>query len=134
MKHFIPSLLLLASANVFAHGNEDIVPPKAVVEFSAKDGLRLAKTAIERLELKTTPVSTPGMARVPEGAIVHSLSDIGIYRLRDGLYKLVPIQTPLKTDSGMDIRSSEIKKGDQIVVHGVPLLRVTEMEAAGGEE
>ena len=66
--------------------------------------------------------------------VLYQSAKGGVYRLRDGWFKLVKIQIMSKGNEQAFIKSSELKSGDSIVVKGAALLRVSEMDAFGSEE
>ncbi len=111
------------------------VKKKAVPETSKTDGFRLSEKATRTISLVTKPIVSAPEFTIPVRALVHSLDLLGIYRLRNGWYKLVPIEVVRKKESELTVRSHEIKADtDRVVTNGIELLRATEMEAFGGGE
>lgn len=136
MKIFLFILLLTTLGINAAEANESISDSKkAIRNTSPTDGIQLSDKAIKTLELvmnAMTPVSE-GFS-VPSTAIVHSLDKFGVYRFRKGWFKFIEVKLSEESLGRSKIYSSELTRSDQIVTQGVALLRVTEMEAFGGEE
>ena len=107
---------------------------KAVTEYSTEKGMRLTETAIQTLELVKAPLAGTGSFTLPLSAVVYYEDNRGVFRFRDGWYKLVKIQIIKKMDKTMLISSSELLASDQVITQGVGLLRVAELEAQGGGE
>lgn len=108
-------------------------PKMAVVEANRKDGFRLAENAKKVIGVGLKPLG-PSPYKIPLSAIVYYGDRIGVYRLRDGWFKLVEIQKIAELNSETTISSSDLKTSDQIAVEGVALLRVSDMDAFGGEQ
>ena len=108
-------------------------PNMAVLEANLKDGFRLAEKAKKVIGLKTENLKSNPYS-VPANSLVYYGDKVGIYRLRDGWFKLIEIKVIGKNGSQSTISTNEFKEGDQIAVEGVALLRVSEMDAFGGEE
>jgi len=108
-------------------------PKMAVVEANLKDGFRLAEKAKKVIGLAVKLLGSSPY-KIPQSAIVYYGDRIGVYRLRDGWFKLVEIQKVLELNSETTISSSDLKTSDQIAVEGVALLRVSDMDAFGGEQ
>jgi len=115
--------------------NEPIAKKKAVLEISKTDGFRLSEKATSKIGLATSPIESAPEFTIPENAVVHSLDILAVYRLREGWYKLIPVEVVRKKGAELVVRSPDIKSGsDRVVTRGIALLRATEMEAFGGEE
>ena len=131
----LSEMILLFRTVYFAHAQEPSPSGfKAIVESSKIDGIRLSIKAVQRLQLKAIPYLPAATLTLKPGAVVHSLGIIGIYRLRDGWYKLIPAILVSKGKETMTLKVSDFKNTDQIVTEGVALLRVAEMDAFGGGE
>lgn len=98
-----------------------------------KDGFRLAENAKKVIGLGVEPLAP---LRTKFLKVLLSIMEIrsGVYRLRDGWFKLVEIQKISDSNSETTISSSDLKTSDQIAVEGVALLRVSDMDAFGGEQ
>jgi len=112
-------------------GSSRIGPDKAITAASKKDGIQLAEKAVKRLALASVEAKGPA-PRVPSKSLVFYQGETGVYRLRNGWYKLVDVKVTERGATDSVVRSSELQGGDRIVSEGVPLLRVAEMEAWGG--
>ncbi len=120
-------ILLLSTTCRPAHGTESTEPAKAVLEASEEKGLRLSPLAERALGLAVKPVGRTPL-ELPLSAVVYSLDTIGVYRLRDGFYKLVPVGVE-KRGKTAKVSSAELRAGDRVVSAGAALLRVAEIEA-----
>ncbi len=116
-------LFVLAGVGACKGRESQPTPVKAILETSATGEFRLSDKAIRTIGLVMQPIQSASET-IPESALVHSLDKMGVYRFRKGWFKFIPLET----------RSAELASGDQIVVQGVALLRVAEMDAFGGEE
>ena len=117
---------------LYSHAEERV--GKAVFETSAELGLKLTEKAIKNIEVKTSKLVVGSEFTVAPDSIVHYQNQVGVYRLRDGWYKLIKVQIIKKDERQVNIRSSELKAGDELVTHGGDLLRVAEMDAFGAGE
>lgn len=91
-------------------------PHNAVTAADAHDGITLSPAAIECIGFATAVYDGQ---LIPKAALIFYQDKVGIYRLRDGWFKLVP--------------ADDLRLGDQIVVQGTGLLRVAELDAFSGE-
>ncbi len=131
--------VLLASGAVASDEHEEgggarTGPTMAVLEASAKNGLRLSDKALKRLGVKSRKLSGSGSFRVPLSALVYSAEEVGVYRLRDGWYKHIDVEVSGKDRDSAVVRAPGLKVGDEVVIVGAPLLRVAELDVLGGEE
>lgn len=108
-------------------------PTMAVQEASLKDGIRLTDKAKEVIGVETRKIGSSPFA-APTAALVHFGNRIGVYRFRNNWFKLIEIKVISKKENSVTFSAAELKDNDQIVVAGVALLRVSEMDAFGGEE
>lgn len=109
-------------------------PGKAVFEYSVESGMKLTEKALKNIEVKTTKVSSGSQQAISANALVYFQDQIGVYRLRNGWFKLVKVQLIKKGSSEVVIQSPELGADDEVAIHGADLLRVSEMDAAGGGE
>ena len=87
------SMFLAFSIGAIAETREG----KAVYEVSSDLGIKLTEKAIVNIEVKTAKINANNQLNIPTDALVYFQDQIGVYRLRDGWYKLVPIKI-LKKD------------------------------------
>jgi hypothetical protein len=129
--HLLIVAALLSGARLAAAADT----PNAVLEASPEKGFRLSDKALQTLEVKTEPVQLQGQrAIVPAGALVYYQDHIAVYRLRDGWFRLIEVRLLSKSSDRATIETSGVKSGDLIATHGVPLLRVTQLEIESGAE
>lgn len=120
-------LLIGLSVTVFAQD-------KAVVEVSKTEGFKLSAAALKRIGAEFSPVRSDSGLTIASASLVRSLDRVGVYRLRAGWIKFVPVELVGKIGAQERVVSSEIRAGDQVAVQAAALLRTAEMEAFGGEE
>lgn len=121
------------------HGEEEeeggarVGPGKAITAASKKDGIKLSDKAIQTLGLRYQQIKSEGAHKLPAKAVVYFQGEMGVYRLRNGFFKLIEeIALTSKTSTEVTVKTAQIKSGDQVVIDGVPLLRAAELEAWGG--
>jgi len=100
-----------------AHG------PQAVLESSPSEGFRLAPQALRTLGIETTPLKQGRIEEIPRSALVYYQDEVGVYRLRDGWFRLVPLDAP-----------EELRPGDSVATQGAAYLRVTDMSLFGEQQ
>ena len=105
---------------------------KAIVAASRKTGIQLSEKAVKSLGLSYTKLEGGSPFKVPLKCVVFFQKEVGIYRFKNGRYKLVEVELLSKTSTEATVKASELTSGDQIVKDGVPLLRAAELEAWGG--
>ncbi len=98
---------------------------KAIIEVNKERGFKLSMKATKALDLKLANITAP-MFVIPKKALVVSRDIKGIYRLRDEYFKFIPIKNVEPISYGYRVTVKEVKKGDQVVIDGVSLLRVTD--------
>lgn len=131
MRFIFSTIYLLAFVGSIARGEER--PGKAIFETSSELGMKIREKALANIGVTT--VDLPNLnASIPIGALVSFQDKVGVYRLREGWFKLVRVEVIRSSEKEVAVRSSELKLGDKIAVHGVGLLRVSEMDAFGGGE
>jgi hypothetical protein len=63
--------------------------------------------------------------------VVDFQNKLGVYKRKGDWFEMVTIQVVHRGKYSAQIKSSKLFKSDQIVSHGVPLLRVAHLEASG---
>lgn len=109
-----------------------IGPGKAILEATMDNGIRLSEKAAHNLELFLSPVKQSGFITVPTSALVKFQDFYGVYRKRDGWFKMVEVEPSIKNGTSV-ISSKELKIGDEIVVANADLLRVVDLDVWGPE-
>lgn len=94
---------------------------------------KLSVKATKALNLKFDEIKflTNDSFEIPSTALVSFGESLGVFVVRDGWYELILVKTSSQKKSTIKISSTQLKKSDQIVVSGVPLLRVAHLEASG---
>ena len=96
------------------HGTE------AVLEASPEKGFRLAPQALRTLGIETISLKRGDPAELPTSALVYFQDEIGVYRLREDWFRLIPLDLP-----------GELRPGDSVTIRGAGFLRVTDMSLFG---
>ena len=107
---------------------------KAVYETSPENGMKLTDKALQNIEVKTEKLSGSARHSIPRASLVFFQDDVGVYRFRDGWFKLVKVTVLNKDKAKAEVQGGELKASDSIVVYGADLLRVSELDAMGGGE
>ncbi len=111
-----------------------IGPEKAITNANKADGFKLSAIALKKLEIKTSKIQSKDSIKIPTSSLVFFQSDVGIYRVRLGWFKLIPIKILNKSYNETTITSSEIKNEDEIVVSGSDLLRLADLNLWSSDE
>lgn len=101
----------------------------AVTTANEEKGIQLAPKAVQAIGLQTTEISE---TKVPESALVFYQDKVGVYRLRDGWYRLIPLNRAVD-GGGYALPGAEFLPGDRLVIAGAALLRVAELDAFSEE-
>lgn len=110
-------------------------PDKAVTKADPHLGLQLSEPAIKTIGLKTLPFNPSPSFAIPHASLVHERTQTGIYRLREGWFKFIPMPENPASDhrSPQSIQSADLKQGDQIVIEGASFLRIAELDVFSSE-
>lgn len=101
----------------------------AVTAADEDKGIQLAPKAVQAIGILTSQISG---TKVPESALVFYQNKVGVYRLRDGWYRLIPLNRVVD-GSGYALPRAAFLPGDRLVIAGVALLRVSELDAFSEE-
>jgi multidrug efflux pump subunit AcrA (membrane-fusion protein) len=102
----------------------------AVTAADEHDGIRLSSKAIEAMGIRTSAYK---VGFVPVAALVRYQENTGVYRLRDGWFKLVPVKIKSQQGDSVAVISGDLGPEDQIAVVGTGLLRAAELDAFSTE-
>lgn len=106
---------------------------KAIEIVDEKKGFKLSKEAIKTLKLRLQNVDGDEF-EISKTTLVSSKSIKGIYRFRSGFFKLLNAKILKETKSGYKVKVAGVEFGDQIVINGVGLLRVTDVYSTDKSE
>jgi hypothetical protein len=114
--------------------SSSVGPGNAVTEADHETGFKLSDKALRTLALELAPIRPQASYTLPKTAIVYFKDEAGVYRLREGRFKLIEGDAEAQADKILFTPEPKdaFQRGDQIVIKGVPLLRVTELDAFGG--
>lgn len=129
--------LLIIGSSVLAHeGGETIAqvgPGQAVELFDPNKGLKLSPKAVKMLGLKAIDIPMGPQIRVSRKSAIYIKEDVAVYILREGFFKFVPVKVLTQTSNEVFFDSIAFKSGDQIVIEGVPLLRIAHLNVMSSE-
>lgn len=122
-------------AGVRAHGDDgpehdefpNVGPNYAVTAASRDLGFQLSAKALKTLGIAWFPSAASNAQEIPASALVYFQEHVGVYRLRDNWFHLIPVKILKSTATQARIDSNELRSGDAVVSQGVGFLRVTEM-------
>lgn len=97
----------------------------------AANGFKLGDNVVKNFGLKMIDYKGPSIT-IPHQAIFKGLSEVNVYRLREGLYKRIDFKTLEKTKTTIKLSSVDLSPGDKIIVDGIGFLRIAEIAASGG--
>lgn len=106
---------------------------KAIEVVDEKNGFKLSKEAIKTLKLRLQNVDGDEF-EISKTTLVSSKSIKGVYRFRAGFFKLLNAKILKETKSGYKVKVAGVEFGDQIVINGVGLLRVTDVYSTDKSE
>lgn len=112
--------------------SENIGPGKGIVAADEENGFQISPEAEKNFEIKRMKFSSLAQIKIPKSAVVTAGMETNIYRYRNGNYKRVDFNVVTKLSDGLHITSKELKPNDEIVIHGMGLLRIAELAAFGG--
>jgi len=114
-------------------GGKAIGKGKAIVDVDEKKGFKLSKEAIKTLKLKLNTVDGSSF-KIEKNTLVASKNKKGVYRFRAGYFKFMQAKIVKELPSGYMVEVKGVDFGDQIVVNGVGLLRVTDVYSTDKSE
>lgn len=110
-------------------GGKAVGKGKAIIEINDKYGFKLSPEAIKTLSLKLDTVNGEEF-EIKKETLVTSKAISGIYRFKNGFFKLLPAEIKKETKDGYLVFVKNIVFGDQIVTNGVGLLKVADVYAS----
>jgi hypothetical protein len=131
MKSLLILFSIFASAHEAGETRAQIGPGQAVESYDEHDGIKLSAKAIKALNIKTLASPMATRTAVPKSALLAVKEDKAVYVLRDGLFKFIPVTVESTQGETLKVASPDLKDGDQIVVSGLALLRVTHLNLVG---
>ena len=116
------------------HGNSKAIGKgKAIEEVDERKGFKMSKEAKKTIGVKLRKLSE-GPVVIPKEALVVSLNKRGIYRYRNGFFKMLPVKIKGEDKNTFIVTVEGLKNGDEIAVDGVGLLRVTDIYSTDTSE
>lgn len=135
---FIICTIILVNFQPNAWADEDgapkLISDKAVIAADKDKGFKLSEPAVKRLGITYETLNEAKIFKVPSGAIVYHESEAGIYIVKEGWFKLVDVEIEKFSGKDIFISSTSLNNGLKVVVSGVPLLRIAELDAFGGTQ
>lgn len=112
--------------------NSQVGPDKGILSASKELGIQLSPLVEKNFEIKRIKVGNEKSILIPAGALVKSGKEVNLFRLRENYYKRIDFETIKKQGTQIEVRSSNLKSGDEIVVEGNGFLLTAEIAAFGG--
>lgn len=134
----IQVLAFLMTASALAHegGPEgaNFGPDKGVTQVSEKDGFKLSPEAYQTFQLSIEPlIKKRDGYLVPQTALVHTASEVSLYRVRDSWIKRIDIRQLKKSSPHVLISAKDLAPNDRIIGKGANWVRVSELDGLGEE-
>lgn len=107
-------------------------PDKGILEASEENGIKLSPEAEKNFEILKIKISAQGNTQIPKSAIVTAVSEINVFRYRNGFYKRIDFEKIVQEQTKITIKSKDLKPGDEIALTGLGFLRIAEIAAFGG--
>ncbi len=114
-------------------GGKAVGKGKAIEEVDENKGFKLSKEAIKTLKLKLQTVDGNEFS-IDKTTLVSSKSTKGLYRFRGGFFKFMPVELLKESKGKYLVKVKGVDFGDQIVIDGVGLLRVTDVYSTDTSE
>lgn len=131
-------LLFIFAAYSICFAEEEIKSPaagpgKAVLEASKEEGIKLSEKAKATIGIKTIRLSAN--LEIARAALIHERGEFGVYVKKGEWFKYIEVGADNPSSSNVKIESTKIRAGDEIVVSGVSLLRLAELNiwSTGGD-
>ena len=118
-----------------AHGEEEnpqVGPKKGILAASEDEGIKLSPEAEKNFEIQKFKVMANGTFEIPKEAVVTAGLEVNLYRYRDGFYKRIDFEELRRSGNKIQIRSKDLRSGDEIAITGLGFLRIAEIAAFGG--
>lgn len=130
------TLILFYSSLLYAEeeegGGSHTGADKAVTQYDPHTGFQLSDLALKTLQIQYQILDGKDSFQVSLNALVYFKDEVGVYRVQKDRFKLIEVKVLSKTNAHAKIQSPELRPKDKIVIEGAPLLRVAELDAAGG--
>lgn len=118
-----------------AHGEEEnpqVGPKKGILAASEEEGIKLSPEAEKNFEIQKFKVMANSAFEIPKEAVVTAGLEVNLYRYRAGFYKRIDFEQISRSGNKIQIRSKDLKSGDEIAITGLGFLRIAEIAAFGG--
>ena len=111
--------------------NSQVGKDKGIIEATEIDGIKLSIEAEKSFEIVRSKVAQTTI-EIPDKAIVKFLAEVNVFRFRNGFYKRIDFEYVKRLKDKVQIKSKDLKIGDEVVVRGLEFLRLAEISAFGG--
>lgn len=113
--------------------SKNVGPNKGIISYDEHDGFVLSPEAFKNFKVEYLTLQNAAPWSLPKAALVTTQEDRSVYRNRDGKLLRVDVSVVSKTKEHAQIKSDDLRPGDQIVVRGAEFLRVAELDVTSGE-
>lgn len=112
--------------------NPQVGPKKGILAASEEEGIKLSPEAEKNFEIVKFKVMANSAFEIPKEAVVTAGLEVNLYRYRAGFYKRIDFEQLSRSGNKIQIRSKDLKSGDEIAITGLGFLRIAEIAAFGG--
>lgn len=116
------------------HGHEEssvVGADKGILAYDETQGMKLSAEAEKNFALQKQKVSKKPFS-IPSTGLVQTLEDKSVFVFRSGFYKRVDVRIVEKQPASFLVDSSEVRIGDEVIIHNSGFLRISEIAATGG--
>ncbi len=112
--------------------NPQVGSTKGILEANETSGFKLSPEAEKNFGIQKIKVGNATLVEIPKEAILTAVSEVNIYRVREGFYKRIDFIKMKDANNLISVKSKDLKSGDEIVIRGLGFLRIAELAAFGG--
>ncbi|EQC46036.1 hypothetical protein [Bacteriovorax sp. Seq25_V] len=99
---------------------------KAIQDVSEEKGFKLSNEAISSLKIELKTVTSKNI-EISKSSLVQTKDKEGVYIYRNGYFKFHLIEAKEAHENKINIKIKNFQFGDQIVIKGIELLRVSDV-------
>jgi hypothetical protein len=107
-------------------------PNKGVTEADEKYGIKLSPKAVASLGIETEVLNSKNIHMIPSSGLVYFQSEVGVYRERDGWFKLIEGHVIKRSGSNVTFEAAGLMPNDKVAIKGAALLRLTDLNVWSG--
>lgn len=106
---------------------------RAVIATSKEEGIKLSEKAKVKISIKT--IKLAANFQIPVSALIRERAEFGVYIKKGEWFKYIEVEVENPSPANVRIESPKVHVGDEIVISGVSLLRLGELNLSnsGGD-